>query len=62
MRREEGAPWTGARVEAMPWWAGTPEDEAGQGGLDPLGRSAGLERRPACGGPPPDELPTPLSS
>jgi REP element-mobilizing transposase RayT len=44
LRREEEEPWTGARVEALPWWGGTPEDEAGQGSPDPLGRSAGLER------------------
>jgi REP element-mobilizing transposase RayT len=44
LRREEEEPWMGARVEALPWWGGTPEDDASQGGLDPLGRSAGLER------------------
>jgi len=45
LRREAEEPWTGSRVEALPWWGGTPEDEAGQGGLDPLGRPAGPERR-----------------
>ncbi len=44
LRREEEEPWIGTRVAALPWWGGTPQDEAWPGGLDPLGRSAGLER------------------
>jgi putative transposase len=44
VRREQEEPRIGARVEALPWWGGTPGEEAVQGGLDPLGRSSGPER------------------